>query len=68
MGKQLNFDTGFTTYEINGEDVGIRLNLTDTEFFRKLYYTFESLDKICNDYQKPWWISPTKRGRSAMKC
>ena len=62
MGKQLNFDTGFISYEVNGEDVGIRLNLTDTEFFRKLYYTFESLDKVCNDYQKRMVEIPDEEG------
>ena len=49
--KALNFDSGFVSFSVNGIEDAVRFNPTDTEFFRRLYNTFEDIDRRCEQYK-----------------
>lgn len=49
--KSLSFDSGLISFEVNGIENAVRFNPTDTEFFRRLYSTFEELDRLCEQYK-----------------
>ena len=42
--KELNFDTGLVTYDLNGK-CEVSFNPTDSNFVERLYSAFEELDK-----------------------
>lgn len=48
--KELNFDTGIVTYNINGR-FQLQLNPTDNLFIEKVYSAFEMLDKEQDGYK-----------------
>ena len=48
--KDLNFDTGVVTYNLNGM-ASLTFNPTDAAFIEKLYHAFEVLDKKQESYQ-----------------
>ena len=47
--KELNFDSGLTTYSLNGK-CEVSFNPTDSNFVEKLYSAFEELDKKQEGY------------------
>lgn len=49
--KELNFDSGIVTYQINGK-FELSVNPSDVFFVEKLYEAFELLDKKQGEYQK----------------
>ena len=42
--KELNFDTGLVTYDLNGK-AEVTFNPSDSNFVERLYSAFEDLDK-----------------------
>ena len=48
--KELNFDSGFVTYSLNGK-CEVSFNPTDSNFVERLYSTFEELDKKQEGYK-----------------
>ena len=48
--KELNFDSGLTTYSLNGK-CEVSFNPTDSNFVEKLYSAFEELDKKQEGYK-----------------
>ncbi len=48
--KELKFETGLVTYDLNGA-VQVTFNPTDTAFVERLFNTFDALDKKQEDYQ-----------------
>lgn len=48
--KQLQFDTGLVTYDLNGA-VQVSFNPTDSVFVERLFNTFDALDKKQDLYQ-----------------
>ena len=51
MGRTLSFDNGLVSFEVNGIPDAVRFNPTDTDFFRRLYATFEDIDRLCEQYK-----------------
>ncbi len=51
MGRSLSFDNGLVSFEVNGIPDAVRFNPTDTDFFRRLYTTFEDIDRLCEQYK-----------------
>ena len=51
MGRALSFDNGLVSFEVNGIPDAVRFNPTDTDFFRRLYATFEDIDRLCEQYK-----------------
>lgn len=51
MGRSLSFDNGLVSFEVNGIPDAVRFNPTDTDFFRRLYDTFEDIDRLCEQYK-----------------
>ena len=49
--KDLNFDSGIVTYQINGK-FELSVNPSDVFFVEKLYGAFEALDQKQSEYQK----------------
>ena len=48
--KELNFDTGLVTYDLNGK-CEVSFNPTDSNFVERLYSAFEDLDKKQESYK-----------------
>lgn len=48
--KELNFDTGLVTYDLNGK-VEVTFNPSDSNFVERLYSAFEDLDKKQDGYK-----------------
>lgn len=48
--KELNFDTGLVTYDLNGK-VEVTFNPSDSNFVERLYSAFEDLDKKQDGYR-----------------
>lgn len=49
--KELNFETGLVTYEING-GVTVQFNPTDSNFVQRLFDAYETLDGKQEHYKK----------------
>lgn len=47
---EIRFDTGLTTYSINGS-VEVSFNATDSDFVERLYQVFDRLDKRQSEYE-----------------
>lgn len=50
MMKELNFETGLVTYDLNGK-CEVSFNPTDSNFVERLYTAFEELDKKQEGYK-----------------
>lgn len=48
--KELNFDTGLVSYDLNGK-VEVTFNPSDSNFVERLYSAFEGLDKKQEGYK-----------------
>lgn len=48
--KELNFDTGLVSYDLNGK-VEVTFNPSDSNFVERLYSAFEDLDKKQEGYK-----------------
>lgn len=58
--KDLNFETGVVTYNINGK-CEISFNPTDSAFVEKLFNSFETLDKKQEQYKEDVQKNANKR-------
>lgn len=57
----LNFATGLVTYDLNGK-CEVTFNPTDAAFVERLFQTFDSLDRLQEDYKVKLAASEDLRG------